>query len=77
MTREQAIMFIAFMEGRVGAAFHPDNEMDDYVMVTGQEFSEEERHRYDLLLKQAHEVLGNEVYDISLEAVHLFTPEYA
>ena len=61
-TREQAIEFLKNIVSCLGTDFHPDDPMDWY-------FSEGSTEAQDGIDK-CFEILGEEIYDISLNLVH-------
>jgi hypothetical protein len=67
MTRQEAINLIMKMCLVIGGGFHPDHSLGDYVDCKGNIlFTDEEVDKYDPLLDQAHEILGDDVYLVGM-----------
>jgi len=76
MSREEATQFLAFIIGRIGGGFHPDNKMSDYVnSKTGDNsFNEDEIKRYGTMLAQAWGKFGDDIYGVSMEICNKYIP---
>lgn len=64
MSREQALAFLGFFAGKVGAGYHPDNSLDEYSTDWNgfPLFSQAELDVYAPIHEQMIAVLGDEAY---------------
>lgn len=63
--------FFEFMYRRVGCGFHPDDPMSSYGV-----FSEDECTELERLIEECFDVCeqyGEDIYEISIDAWHLFS----
>lgn len=74
--KKQAIEDVKFLFNKVGGGFHPDNKISEYVRMNNNNnepaFNQEECTKYQKMLDEAWEVLGEEIYNISLMSMNQF-----
>lgn len=72
MNRKDAYRVVMTLTLVIGNGFHPDNKMSDYINQDGKpSFKDTECAKWDPLLAEAHEALGEDVYLVGMAFMEL------